>query len=289
MLFKLSGMDANATKHKAFMVIRINTAFSRRKSSVRQTWMPQGEKRLKLDQEKGMLSFCDGALEWFQLLNIQTSVMHTVLTSEILNTEVSMAEGSNGAFTTMGTVKFVESCDEENPCWLVLGWGGSVAQANITIMPHWTREGLSFLTSALGKPIFADQLTPNLAVLPFAEVCVQYKWVVGDSKVAGVAGIHVEKDPVNVWTTVDSKECKKSCYRACEDVDQFKDTIEVWEEMQLITVRRVGIFWCGVVWRGRRRRIIHLIRDEQQKTRRTVAKEQQNLASSAGLRYNMMY
>ncbi|KAJ8539664.1 hypothetical protein K7X08_013916 [Anisodus acutangulus] len=42
---------------KPFMVIGINTAFSgrRRRDSIRETWMPQGEKLLQLEQEKGII------------------------------------------------------------------------------------------------------------------------------------------------------------------------------------------------------------------------------------------
>ncbi|KAF5954909.1 hypothetical protein HYC85_007765 [Camellia sinensis] len=44
-------------RKKAFIVIGINTAFSSRKrrDSVRQTWMPQGERLLQLEQEKGII------------------------------------------------------------------------------------------------------------------------------------------------------------------------------------------------------------------------------------------
>ncbi|KAK4492807.1 hypothetical protein RD792_000132 [Penstemon davidsonii] len=44
-------------KRKYFMVIGVNTAFSSRKrrDSVRATWMPQGEKRRKLEIEKGII------------------------------------------------------------------------------------------------------------------------------------------------------------------------------------------------------------------------------------------
>ncbi|CAK9140944.1 unnamed protein product [Ilex paraguariensis] len=44
-------------KRKYFMVIGVNTAFSSRKrrDSVRATWMPQGEKRKKLEEEKGII------------------------------------------------------------------------------------------------------------------------------------------------------------------------------------------------------------------------------------------
>lgn len=44
-------------KRKYFMVIGINTAFNSRKrrDSVRATWMPQGAKRKKLEEEKGIV------------------------------------------------------------------------------------------------------------------------------------------------------------------------------------------------------------------------------------------
>lgn len=49
--------DEKNMKRKYFMVIGINTAFSSRKrrDSVRATWMPQGDKRKKLEEEKGIV------------------------------------------------------------------------------------------------------------------------------------------------------------------------------------------------------------------------------------------
>lgn len=49
--------DMMEPRQKAFVVIGINTAFSSRKrrDSVRETWMPQGEKRKRLEQEKGII------------------------------------------------------------------------------------------------------------------------------------------------------------------------------------------------------------------------------------------
>ncbi|VFQ93788.1 unnamed protein product [Cuscuta campestris] len=48
--------DSSKTR-KYFMVIGINTAFSsrQRRDSIRATWMPQGEKRKKLEEEKGII------------------------------------------------------------------------------------------------------------------------------------------------------------------------------------------------------------------------------------------
>lgn len=45
------------TRPKVFMVIGINTAFSSRKrrDSVRETWMPRGEKRKRMEEEKGII------------------------------------------------------------------------------------------------------------------------------------------------------------------------------------------------------------------------------------------
>ncbi|GAV85014.1 Galactosyl_T domain-containing protein/DUF4094 domain-containing protein [Cephalotus follicularis] len=54
----LSGSpDISTSNRKYLMVIGINTAFSSRKrrDSVRETWMPQGEKRKKLEEEKGII------------------------------------------------------------------------------------------------------------------------------------------------------------------------------------------------------------------------------------------
>uniref|UniRef100_A0A453JZN2 Uncharacterized protein n=1 Tax=Aegilops tauschii subsp. strangulata TaxID=200361 RepID=A0A453JZN2_AEGTS len=48
---------ARQERKKAFMVIRINTAFSskKRRDSVRERWMPQDEKLKKLEEEKGVV------------------------------------------------------------------------------------------------------------------------------------------------------------------------------------------------------------------------------------------
>ncbi|XP_057540399.1 probable beta-1,3-galactosyltransferase 2 [Amaranthus tricolor] len=52
-----SPVSESGNKRKYLMVVGINTAFSSRKrrDSVRATWMPQGEKRKKLEEEKGII------------------------------------------------------------------------------------------------------------------------------------------------------------------------------------------------------------------------------------------
>ncbi|KAI5074210.1 hypothetical protein GOP47_0010171 [Adiantum capillus-veneris] len=56
-LMESSRSDVVEPRQKAFVVIGINTAFSshKRRDSIRETWMPQGEKRKHLEQEKGII------------------------------------------------------------------------------------------------------------------------------------------------------------------------------------------------------------------------------------------
>ncbi|MCO5587621.1 hypothetical protein L7F22_041570 [Adiantum nelumboides] len=56
-LMESSHSDVMEPRQKAFVVIGINTAFSshKRRDSIRETWMPQGEKRKHLEQEKGII------------------------------------------------------------------------------------------------------------------------------------------------------------------------------------------------------------------------------------------
>ncbi|PKU86840.1 Beta-1,3-galactosyltransferase 7 [Dendrobium catenatum] len=85
---ELMGLDGSPTiagshrqRKKAFVVIGINTAFSSRKrrDSVRETWMPQGEKLRRLERENGIVirfmighsgkrlwDHCSGMTSWNQ-------------------------------------------------------------------------------------------------------------------------------------------------------------------------------------------------------------------------------
>lgn len=68
---------------------------------------------------------------------------------------------------------------------VVTCWGSKPGKDNITSMPlwikltnipdsYWTEEGLSYLASAVGKPLGADNLTSKLELLPFARMQVLY-------------------------------------------------------------------------------------------------------------------
>ncbi|KAI3948841.1 hypothetical protein MKX01_022255 [Papaver californicum] len=51
-------VNESTKKRKYLMIVGVNTAFSSRKrrDSVRATWMPQGEKRKKMEEEKGIIT-----------------------------------------------------------------------------------------------------------------------------------------------------------------------------------------------------------------------------------------
>lgn len=68
-------------------------------------------------------------------------------------------------------------------------WGSNLGSAPAKSMPlwikisnipdyYWTRVGLSYLASPIGRPLSADKLTSRLNPLPFAKMCVLYN--VGD-------------------------------------------------------------------------------------------------------------
>ncbi|CAN6481623.1 unnamed protein product [Victoria cruziana] len=75
------------------MVIGINTAFSSRKrrDSVRATWMPQGEKRKRLEQEKGII--------------IRFVIGHSATTGGILDRAIEAENRRHGDFMRLEHVE----------------------------------------------------------------------------------------------------------------------------------------------------------------------------------------
>ncbi|XP_042494645.1 beta-1,3-galactosyltransferase 7-like isoform X2 [Macadamia integrifolia] len=80
-------------KKKAFVVIGINTAFSSRKrrDSVRETWMPQGEKLLQLEREKGIV--------------IRFTIGHSATSNSILDRAIDMEDAQHKDFLRLEHVE----------------------------------------------------------------------------------------------------------------------------------------------------------------------------------------
>ncbi|XP_057536507.1 probable beta-1,3-galactosyltransferase 2 isoform X1 [Amaranthus tricolor] len=81
------------TKRKYLMVIGINTAFNSRKrrDSVRATWMPQGDKRKKLEEEKGIV--------------IRFVIGHSSTTGGILDKAIEAEDKKHGDFLRLEHVE----------------------------------------------------------------------------------------------------------------------------------------------------------------------------------------
>ncbi|CAI0468328.1 unnamed protein product, partial [Linum tenue] len=90
---KTMGNGTVAARRKYTMVIGINTAFSSRKrrDSVRSTWMPQGEKRKKLEKEKGIV--------------IRFVIGHSSTASGILDKAIDAEEEMHGDFLRLDHVE----------------------------------------------------------------------------------------------------------------------------------------------------------------------------------------
>ncbi|XP_010929797.1 probable beta-1,3-galactosyltransferase 2 [Elaeis guineensis] len=80
-------------RRKYFMVVGINTAFSSRKrrDSVRATWMPQGEKRKKLEEEKGII--------------IRFVIGHSATSGGILDKAIEAEDRKHGDFMRLDHVE----------------------------------------------------------------------------------------------------------------------------------------------------------------------------------------
>ncbi|KAL2893004.1 Beta-1 3-galactosyltransferase 7 [Bienertia sinuspersici] len=81
-----TAQKGQSSKKKVFVVIGINTAFSSRKrrDSVRGTWMPQGEKLLKLEKEKGVV--------------IRFTIGHSATSNSILDRAIDSEEAQHHDF-----------------------------------------------------------------------------------------------------------------------------------------------------------------------------------------------
>ncbi|XP_061348763.1 probable beta-1,3-galactosyltransferase 2 isoform X2 [Gastrolobium bilobum] len=86
-------MTDSTGKRKYLMVIGINTAFSSRKrrDSVRATWMPQGEKRKKLEEEKGII--------------IRFVIGHSATSGGILDRAIEAEDRKHGDFLRLNHVE----------------------------------------------------------------------------------------------------------------------------------------------------------------------------------------
>ncbi|KAE8816470.1 Histidyl-tRNA synthetase [Hordeum vulgare] len=73
-------------RHKYLMIISINTAFSscKRRDSIRNTWMPQGEKRKKLEEEKGVI--------------IRFVICHSAISGGIVDRAIATEDRKHGDF-----------------------------------------------------------------------------------------------------------------------------------------------------------------------------------------------
>ncbi|KAJ7959081.1 Hexosyltransferase [Quillaja saponaria] len=88
------GLSAEISpRKKVFIVIGINTAFSSRKrrDSVRETWMPQGEKLLQLEREKGIV--------------IRFMIGHSATSNSILDRAIDSEDGQHKDFLRLEHVE----------------------------------------------------------------------------------------------------------------------------------------------------------------------------------------
>lgn len=89
----MTGNHEGVPRQKAFVVIGINTAFSSRKrrDSVRATWMPQGEKLLQLEREKGIV--------------IRFMIGHSATSKSILDRAIDSEEAQHKDFLRLEHVE----------------------------------------------------------------------------------------------------------------------------------------------------------------------------------------
>ncbi|XP_072953578.1 beta-1,3-galactosyltransferase 7-like isoform X2 [Typha angustifolia] len=88
-----STLASDQQRKKAFVVIGINTAFSSRKrrDSIRETWMPQGEKLQQLEQQKGIV--------------IRFMIGHSATSNSILDKAIDSEEAQHHDFLRLEHVE----------------------------------------------------------------------------------------------------------------------------------------------------------------------------------------
>ncbi|KAL5714471.1 Beta-1 [Ranunculus cassubicifolius] len=88
-----SSIQDTPPKKKAFVVIGINTAFSsrRRRDSVRETWMPQGDELVRIEREKGIV--------------IRFMIGHSATSNSILDRAIDAEEKQHNDFLRLEHVE----------------------------------------------------------------------------------------------------------------------------------------------------------------------------------------
>ena len=88
-----TGVAPAGERQKAFVVVGINTAFSsrRRRDSVRETWMPQGDKLKQLEQEKGIV--------------VRFVIGHSATPGGILDRAIEAEDAQHGDFMRLDHVE----------------------------------------------------------------------------------------------------------------------------------------------------------------------------------------
>ncbi|KAF2284948.1 hypothetical protein GH714_032960 [Hevea brasiliensis] len=119
-------------KRRYLMVVGINTAFSSRKrrDSVRGTWMPQGEKRKKLEEEKGII--------------IRFVIGHSAALGGILDRAIEAEDRKHGDFLRLDHVEGYLELSAKTKIYLLLLllYGMQISMSKWMMMSINTRETL---------------------------------------------------------------------------------------------------------------------------------------------------
>ncbi|RVW19807.1 Beta-1,3-galactosyltransferase 7 [Vitis vinifera] len=146
-------------RKKVFVVIGINTAFSSRKrrDSVRATWMPQGEKLLQLEREKGIV--------------IRFMIGHSATPNSILDRAIDSEDAHHNDFLRLEHVEGYASCYSCPPPFKTKSYigcmksGPVLSQKNVKYMNQNTgsleRRGTSISGMQLGRFMQSQKIWPH--------------------------------------------------------------------------------------------------------------------------------